>query len=276
VSNPVPPPGGAYPPAGQGQPGQPGYPPAGGQPGYPPAGQPGYPGQPGYSGQPGSGQPGYPGQPGYNQPGQGQSAPGQPGFDPTSAPGYPPAGQGGYPPAGQPGYAPGGQGGYQPGQVPGGQGGYPPPLGQPGQPGFPPPGGEAPPAFGGFPEEKKKGGAGKVVLRIGAAIVVALVIAGLKFGIASAIFGGDDAKDAKAGDCIASGKQVKDEGTTKTDADVVDCTSSDAKFTVVARVDGESSPDSKSCDKFFKEGEEFYVFGSTSGDGYLLCLRPKA
>ncbi|MEV4404962.1 hypothetical protein AB0J66_22500, partial [Actinoplanes sp. NPDC049598] len=162
----------------------------------------------------------------------------------------PPAGQGqpGYPPAGpgQPGYPAVGD---QPGAYP------------------PPPGGEAPP--------KKKGGAGKVVLRIVGAVVVGLIIIGLKVGIGSALFG-DKAKDAKAGDCIAAGKEVKDEGTTETDADVVDCGSSEAKFTVVSRIDGESSPDSKSCDKFFKEGEEFYVFGSSSGKGYLLCLRPKA
>ncbi|WP_203762165.1 LppU/SCO3897 family protein, partial [Paractinoplanes deccanensis] len=209
-----------------------------------------------------------------------------PGYAPQRQPGHAPQGQPGYAPQGQPGYAPQGQPGFAPqGQPAGaqpGEAGYTPPAGaQPGFPppnagGFPPPGGgEAPQGFGTFPQEKKKGGAGKLVLRIGGAILVALVIAGLKFGIGSALFG-DKAKDAKAGDCISSGKEVKAEGTTETDADVVDCTSADAKFTVVARVDGESNPDSKSCDKYFKEGEEFYVFGSTSGSGYLLCLRPKA
>jgi hypothetical protein len=230
VSNPVPPPGGAYPPAG----GQPGYPaPGQGQPGY---GQPAY-GQPSY-GQPGQDhgqqQPAY-GQP--QQPGYGQQQPGQD--------------------QGQPGY---GQPGY--GQQPAGQ--YPPAPGQ-----------EQPQQFGAFPGEepkKKGGGAKKIILRIVLAIVVVIIGTVLK----STVFGGNDAKEAKAGDCIASDKDVSQDETTRTGAKVVDCAKSEAKFTVVARVNGESSVQSKSCDKYFKEGEEFYVYGSTASGGYLLCLRPKA
>jgi Family of unknown function (DUF5684) len=76
-----PPPGSAYPPAGQ-----PGYPPA--QPGYPPAGQPGYPpAQPGYP----PAQPGYPpAQPGYPPAGQVPPPPMPPAGGPPSPPQAPP------------------------------------------------------------------------------------------------------------------------------------------------------------------------------------------
>jgi hypothetical protein len=212
VSNPVPPPGGAYPPP-PGQ-GPAGYPPPAGQPGQPAPGYPPYPGQPGHAGQ--SGQP---------------------------APGYPPY-------AGQPG---------QPGQAP-----YPDQPGQPGQ---------DPQAFGAFPaEEKKKGGFRRLALRIGGLILILVI--GL---VVRDAFFGDKAKDAKAGDCIASDKDVSKDETTKTGAKVVDCSSSEAKFTVVAKVDGETDVNSKSCDKFFKANEEFYVYSSANGSkGYLLCLKPKA
>jgi hypothetical protein len=211
-------------------------PPGQGEAGYPPpAGQPGQPGQPFQQGQPYQGQPGQQGQPYQGQPGQpyqGQPYPGQPG---------------------------------QPGQ------GQP----YPGQPGYPPPadGQQPPPAWGEVPtEKKKKGGFGKIALRIVAALVVVVII----FIVKATVFG-DKAKDAKAGDCIASDKAVKANDTTKTGAKVVDCSSSDAKFTVVARVDGETDVNSKSCDKYFKENEEFYVFSSSDGStGYLLCLKPKA
>ena len=109
-------------------------------------------------------------------------------------------------------------------------------------------------------------------LYAGLGLVVAIVI----FGLKSAFLGGNDAEEAKAGDCIASDKEVSEEETTRTGARVVDCASDEAKFTVVARVDGESNVESKSCDKFFKDNEEFFVYGSQNSGGYLLCLRPKA
>ncbi|MCY1142985.1 hypothetical protein OWR29_33750 [Actinoplanes sp. Pm04-4] len=118
----------------------------------------------------------------------------------------------------------------------------------------------------------RKSSVGKIVL----GIVVALVVAVGVYALSSMLFGGNDASDAKAGDCISSDEAVKDQGTTETGADVVDCGSSDAKFTVVARVDGEGSTESKACDKFFQPEEVFYVFANSAGDGYVLCLRPKA
>ncbi|MEU8815067.1 hypothetical protein [Actinoplanes sp. NPDC048796] len=288
MSNPVPPFGGDYPPPG---PGQPGYPPPRNHPGYPPAaaqGQPGYPpaaaqGQPGYPPAAAQGQPSYPPAGAQRQPGY-PPAGGQHGYAPAGQPAYAPDGtQPGYQPAGYP--PPGGQPGYPP---PGGQPGYPPPGGQPGyppaggQPGFPPPNaggypppnaGEAPPPLTPVPVEKKRG-AGKLILRIGLALVAVVVFGIIKGGIVSALFGGDDAKEAKAGDCVSADTDIPEDKTERTRADVVDCASSDAAYSVVARVDGESDPKSTSCDKFFKEGERFLVLGSREDGGYLLCLRP--
>ncbi len=229
------PPPGGYPP-----------PPAQGQPGYPSQGQPSFPAQ---------GQPGYPSQ-------------GQPGFPPGQ-----PA-QGGYPQ--QPGgYPQPGQGGYaQPGQPV--QGGYP----QPGQPSFPPPppgqpGG--PEAFGQFPTEKKKRSGRSLLVRIGSLIVLVIIGVAVKFGLNSAI-NPDKAKQAKVGDCVAAqGKVPTQEGkTTSADAKVVDCNSTDAAYTVVGRVNGETDTNSKSCDKFFTdEKADYFVYSSTNGSGYLLCLQAK-
>ncbi|MDY7087239.1 MAG: hypothetical protein SYR96_19245 [Actinomycetota bacterium] len=63
-------------------------------------------------------------------------------------------------------------------------------------------------------------------------------------------------------------------GTTETSAEVAECSSARAEYTVVARIEGESSPDSTACDRFFPADEPFSVYGSTAGDGYVLCLPP--
>jgi hypothetical protein len=220
VSNPVPPPGGAYPP-----------PPAQGQPGFPPPGQPmqgqqPMPGQPAY-GQPGPGQPAY-GQPGPGQPAYGQPGPGQPAYDGQSAPGFPPP---------------------------------------PGQPG-----GEQ---FGQFPTDKPKKSGKSRVLSILGVILAIVVVSAIKFGFSSSQ---DKAKEAKVGDCVAAqGKVPTQEGkTTKADAKVVDCTSTDAAYSVIGRIDGETDTNSKSCDKYFTdEKADYFVYSSDSGKGYLLCLQAK-
>ncbi|WP_250028447.1 LppU/SCO3897 family protein [Paractinoplanes maris] len=145
----------------------------------------------------------------------------------------------------------------------------PPPAEAPaGHPGFPLVGDAQP----GRPGEPRKRNVGKLVVGILVAVIVGLGT----YALLSLLNGGDDAQDAKAGDCIASDQDVKNEGTTETGANVVDCASADAKFSVVARVDGETSPQSKACDKFFKAEEVFYVFANSAGDGYVLCLRPQA
>ena len=185
----------------------------------------------------------------------------------------PPANQGlGNAPAGQPQGAPAGQ----PYGAPAGQPyGAPPADGQgqpvPGQPY----GDQAQQGFGGptaFPAEpKKKSAVGRVILRIVGAIVVFVIVF-----VAKEAFFGDKAKNAAVGDCIASTKDVKVNEETEADAKVVDCGSADAAFTVVGRVDGESDTKSKSCQKYFKGNEEYFVYASKAGKGYLLCLRPKA
>jgi hypothetical protein len=156
---------------------------------------------------------------------------------------------------------------------PANEGGFPPPADQgfgeapagPPQQGF----GDAP---AGFPAEpKKKSAAGKIILRIVLALVVIIVGTVVK----QTVFG-DKAKDAAVGDCIAASKDVKVDEKTDANAKVVDCGSSEAAFSVVGRINGETDTNSKSCDKYFKEGEQFFVYSSTSGGGYLLCLKPKS
>jgi hypothetical protein len=168
---------------------------------------------------------------------------------------------------------------------PASEGGFPPPaatqgLGDaPAQPGFPPPAQQGPgssapsegPGAGSSTAPTKKSVAGRLLLRVGIAVVVLIV--GLV--VKDALFG-DKAKDAAVGNCIASSKKVTGTDSTDAEAKVVDCGSGDAAFTVVGRVDGETDTDSKSCDKYFKEKEEFFVYSSTASGGYLLCLRPKA
>jgi hypothetical protein len=117
-------------------------------------------------------------------------------------------------------------------------------------------------------------GVARVFLRIGAAVLVAVAI----FGVKSLFFSATDkAKDAAIGDCIASSKEVKGQEETEASAKVVDCASADAAYTVVGRVNGETDVKSKSCDKFFKANDEFFVYAADNGaTGYLLCLRPKS
>ncbi|MBU2668810.1 hypothetical protein KOI35_35395 [Actinoplanes bogorensis] len=154
------------------------------------------------------------------------------------APSYPPPG---FPPAGQPGYPPAGY------------------------PAYPQPGAPAP----------KPRSVLKVVLMavaLGAILLVGLGTFGVSALIAAAA---DPAKNARAGDCLTASGTVADTGTSETSAERIDCTSPRAEFTVVARVEGESSPDSTACEKFFPDDEKYFVYGSTAGGGYVLCLRPK-
>jgi hypothetical protein len=181
------------------------------------------------------------------------------------------------PPSAGDGYPPPANQGFGSAPTPGQPYGAPPVDGQavPGQP-VPgqPYGDQAQQGFGGpaaFPAEpKKKSAVGKVVLRIVGAIVVFVLIA-----VAREAFFGDKAKDAAVGDCIASSEEVQTNKETDATAKVVECSSADAAFTVVGRVDGETSTESKSCEKFFKENEEYAIYASEAGGGYLLCLRPK-
>ncbi|MEV4811215.1 LppU/SCO3897 family protein [Micromonospora avicenniae] len=145
----------------------------------------------------------------------------------------------------------------------------------------PPPAGQVPPPA--EPEAKKSGG--KKALSIIGAIVVFVVIAGLKFGVATAIrnvFDKDATAEAKVGDCIAKLPEVL--GTEEEevdDAKIVDCTSTEAVYNVVGRVDGQTEAQAQAgtaCEPFFKEGQDGYLFYSIEPGkkGYLLCLTEKA
>ncbi|MEU1744568.1 LppU/SCO3897 family protein [Micromonospora arida] len=129
----------------------------------------------------------------------------------------------------------------------------------------------------------EKSGAKKAIGIVGAVLAV-VVIAGLKFGVASAIgnyFNKDETAAAKTGDCIAELPEIT--GTEQEEVDgakVVECTSTDAAYSVVGRVDGQSEAQAKAdttCTQFFKEGEEGYVFSSIEPGktGYVLCLTKK-
>jgi hypothetical protein len=138
------------------------------------------------------------------------------------------------------------------------------------------PGGE-PAQFGQFPTEKpKKSGKARLLSILGIIVVIVVGIA-IKAGLSS-VLSPDKAKSAKVGDCVAAqGKVPTQEGkTTEADAKVVDCTSTDAAYTVVGRIDGETDTNSKSCDQYFTdEKADYFVYSSTSGSGYLLCLQAK-
>ncbi|MGI5525527.1 LppU/SCO3897 family protein [Micromonospora sp. CA-259024] len=147
----------------------------------------------------------------------------------------------------------------------------------------PPPAPEAAPPQPAEPEAKKPGG--RKALGIVGAILAIVVVAGLKFGIASAIgnyFNKDETAAAKAGDCIAELPEITGtEQETVKGAKVVECTSTDAAYNVVGRVDDQSEAQAKAdtaCSQYFKEGEEAYVFSSIEPGktGYVLCLTKKA
>ncbi|MEH1167598.1 hypothetical protein V6V47_19655 [Micromonospora sp. CPCC 205539] len=132
--------------------------------------------------------------------------------------------------------------------------------------------------------EAKKSGAGKVLGIVGA-IVVIVIIGALKFGIGSLIgnaLNKDETADAKAGDCIAELPEVN--GTEEEEANnakVVECTSTDAAYSVVGRVEGQTEAQAKegaACQQYLKEGQEGYLFYSIKPGktGYLLCLTKKA
>ena len=150
---------------------------------------------------------------------------------------------------------------------------FPPPNA--GAPGFPPPNaGETPGAVPPVVPPQKKT-AGKKILSIVGTLLIIVVVAALKFGLGS-LFAKDPTGDAKAGDCLAV-KSALTETTTEVEAELTECSASDAKFTVLGRVDGVKDTESTACDATFdaklKEGESGYVIGSEESGGYLLCLK---
>ncbi|MFI1990172.1 hypothetical protein [Actinoplanes sp. NPDC020271] len=108
-------------------------------------------------------------------------------------------------------------------------------------------------------------------------IAIIIVIAVIKIGLRSAL-SSDPTKDAKVGDCISVSEKLSDKET-ETEADVVDCSNSKAKFVVVGKVPGVDDVNSKACDSFFTEADKDpAILSSPTGadDKYLLCVKAKA
>jgi hypothetical protein len=122
-----------------------------------------------------------------------------------------------------------------------------------------------------------KPGRGRLIGTVGVVVAV-LVAAGLWFGLSGTLHQ-DKAAKAKVGDCVAANGQVPtDTGKdTNSTAEVVDCTASNAAYQVVGRVDGEHDTESKSCDQYFTNDQvDHFIYASTSGKGFLLCLEARA
>ncbi|MBW6432522.1 hypothetical protein KZ829_02040 [Actinoplanes hulinensis] len=130
-------------------------------------------------------------------------------------------------------------------------------------PGFPPPG--FPPAEA---APRKNKALGKVLGVLGAIVVIVVVVV-IKILISSLL--GDATADAKTGDCVSIGKDLGAE-VSETTAEVVDCSSGEAGYTIVGRVEGTTDVTGTACDQYFKEGDNAVIL---AGDDYLLCVVAK-
>ncbi|MEW2406726.1 LppU/SCO3897 family protein [Streptomyces griseoviridis] len=156
-----------------------------------------------------------------------------------SAPSEPPAPQG--PPAPEGSAAPQGQAPYpqHAGQAP-----YPP------HPGFPQQGAPVPP-----PRGRR---VSKTLIRVGAFVVLAIVLAVVKFYVFQS-----DAETTSVGSCMHN-----DGSQTKPDLKTVDCSSSEAQFKVVEKFDGTS--DDSRCETV--QGATISYYQSGNNHDVVLCL----
>ncbi|WP_229399736.1 LppU/SCO3897 family protein [Micromonospora okii] len=134
-------------------------------------------------------------------------------------------------------------------------------------------------------EPEPRRSAARKVLGVVAALLAVGVVAALKFGLGASVANAltpDGTAKAKAGDCLAELPDVaQGESRDARGAEVVACTSTEAVYTVVGRVDGQTEAEARtgrSCEQFLKPEQEGYFFynikpGST---GYLLCLIRRA
>lgn len=121
----------------------------------------------------------------------------------------------------------------------------------------------------------------KQIARIGGGVVIA-VIAAVVLAVLRGVLGGDnETAEAHQGDCIADLPQVEaGQQVEANNAKVVDCTSADARYSVVGRVDGvtakqTSGENSTVCAPYIDAGAEtIYYAISAGGKGYALCLKP--
>lgn len=81
----------------------------------------------------------------------------------------------------------------------------------------------------------------------------------------------DDANTAAVGDCMHRGSTSDNDP----DLEVVDCSSSDAQYKVLAKIDGSFLSDTLASSKCEAEAKEFQYVYTQSGDGkdFLLCLK---
>ncbi|MGC2996860.1 LppU/SCO3897 family protein [Streptomyces sp. G35A] len=155
------------------------------------------------------------------------------------------------------------QGQQQPYGQPQGQVPYPPQGGFPqqaGQPGFPPPGAPVP------PEQPRRKLSFKTIKNI--VIAVAVVSVAIGGFIASR----DDADTAAVGDCMHRGSTDDNDP----DLEVVDCGSSKAQYSVLAKLEGDFSglTAQSKCEAAAKDFQ--YVYTETNGSkSFLLCLKDK-
>jgi hypothetical protein len=155
----------------------------------------------------------------------------------------PPQGQNPYAQGQQPYGQPQGQAPYPP------QGGYPQ---QPGQPGFPQQG-TAP--FAPIPPQPSR----KLSFKTIKNIVIAVVVVGVAVG--GYIASRNDADTAKVGDCMSISNP---NSTTDPGLEVVDCSSSKAKYKVAQKKD-----DNSGCDR-----TKYSEYTETGGsDDFTLCLQ---
>ncbi|MFV0134864.1 hypothetical protein ACLGIH_16785 [Streptomyces sp. HMX87] len=139
-----------------------------------------------------------------------------------------------------------------------GQQGFPQ---QPGQPGFPQQGGPYAPVP---PEPARRKLSFKTIKNIAIAVIVVSV------AIGGYLASRDDANTAAVGDCMHRGSTNDN----NPDLEVVECSSSEAQFVVLAKVDGSFSSLTAES-KCRAEAKDFQYSYVQSGDGsdFLLCLK---
>jgi hypothetical protein len=130
------------------------------------------------------------------------------------------------------------------------------------------------------PAPAKKKSPVKKIVSVLAVIAVAVAV---KFGVSAVLGGGEDkAAEAKVGDCLAALPEVAvGEEENAPNAKVVECTSTEAAYNVVGRIENQTEAQAKAntdCEQYAAEGEEYSIYYAipVGGTGYLLCLKPKA
>ncbi|MGC4804357.1 LppU/SCO3897 family protein [Micromonospora sp. DT233] len=114
-----------------------------------------------------------------------------------------------------------------------------------------------------------------------AVLVGALVVLGLRYDVAGRLLTPDRTASAAVGDCLGRLPDVADSGQRRAaTAQVVDCSSPEAAYDVVGRLDGQSEQqarDGRQCEPFVARGGAYYTYSSVPADGtgYLLCLAPR-